>query len=74
VMRCLTLADALNARGAECRFICREHPGNLIEFIRSKGYPVHGLPLSEPQGASVLVTYEAGSGPELPHTAWLGTT
>lgn len=74
VMRCLTLADALNARGAECRFICREHPGNLIEFIRSKGYPVHGLPLSEPQGASLLVTYEAGSGPELPHTAWLGTT
>lgn len=74
VMRCLTLADALSARGAECRFICREQPGNLIEFIRSKGYPVHGLPLSEPLGASLLAVNEAGSGPELPHTAWLGTT
>lgn len=74
VMRCLTLADALDARGAECRFICREHPGNMIEFIRSKGYPVHGLPLSEPQGTSLFVADEADSGTELPHTAWLGTT
>lgn len=74
VMRCLALADALNAQGAECQFICREHPGNLIDFIRSKGYPVHGLPLSEPLGASLLAINEAGSGPELPHAAWLGTT
>lgn len=74
VMRCLTLADALSARGTECRFICREHPGNLIEFIRSKGYLVHGLPFSESEKASLLVTSEAGSRPELPHTDWLGTT
>lgn len=44
VMRCLTLADALAARGAVCRFICREHPGHLIEHIRSKGYPVQVIP------------------------------
>ena len=33
VMRCLTLADALKNRGAECYFICREHSGNLIGLI-----------------------------------------
>ncbi|AHL32976.1 polysaccharide biosynthesis protein [Pseudomonas brassicacearum] len=74
VMRCLTLADALNARGAECSFICRAHPGNLIEFIRSKGYPVHSLPFSCPQEVSLLVTNKAGGGAELAHTAWLGTS
>ncbi|MDD3575605.1 MAG: UDP-2,4-diacetamido-2,4,6-trideoxy-beta-L-altropyranose hydrolase [Halothiobacillus sp.] len=44
VMRCLTLADALAASGADCRFICREHPGHLIEHIRNKGYQVDALP------------------------------
>lgn len=66
VMRCLTLADALKAQGAECHFICREHPGNLIEHIRSKGYPAHALSLREPVGAS--------SEPALVHAAWLGST
>jgi UDP-2,4-diacetamido-2,4,6-trideoxy-beta-L-altropyranose hydrolase len=46
VMRCLTLADALTANGAQCDFICREHNGHLIEYIRSKGYHVHRLPVS----------------------------
>lgn len=44
VMRCLTLADALAKHGAQCEFICREQPGNLIGFISGKGYPVHILP------------------------------
>ena len=43
VMRCLTLADALTTKGAQCEFICREHTGNLIEHIHSKGYNVHSL-------------------------------
>lgn len=73
IMRCLTLADSLSALGTECRFICREHPGNLIDFIRSKGYWVHGLPLGELQGASIRITNEA-EGSELAHAAWLGTT
>lgn len=30
VMCCLTSADALQAAGAQCHFICREHPENLI--------------------------------------------
>lgn len=37
VMRDLTLADELRRNGAEISFVCREHPGNLIDFIRGKG-------------------------------------
>lgn len=44
IMRCLTLADALAAREAECVFICRPHAGNLLDLIRSKGYTAHALP------------------------------
>ena len=36
VMRCLTLADALHAAGAQCLFVCRTHPGHLMEKIRHK--------------------------------------
>jgi UDP-2,4-diacetamido-2,4,6-trideoxy-beta-L-altropyranose hydrolase len=62
VMRCLTLADALAARGGQCMFICREHAGNLIEHIRSKGHAVYSLPLSDEADA------------DLAHCAWLGAT
>ena len=44
VMRCLTLADALKADGAQCHFICREHPGNLIAQIRQRNFSVIVLP------------------------------
>jgi UDP-2,4-diacetamido-2,4,6-trideoxy-beta-L-altropyranose hydrolase len=44
VMRCLALADALRDGGAQCIFICREHPGNLIAQIRERGFTVHVLP------------------------------
>lgn len=40
VMRCLTLADKLRDLGANCTFICRDQPGNLIELIATRGYPV----------------------------------
>lgn len=43
VMRCLTLADALRAHGANCHFICREHPCHLIDLIRQRGFSVHAL-------------------------------
>lgn len=66
VMRCLTLADALAARGAECRFICREHPGNLIGYIQERGFPVDPLPFS---------TSKRGCpAPSLAHAAWLGAS
>lgn len=62
VMRCLTLADALATKGNQCTFICREHTGNLIEHIRSKGHAVHSLPM----GSEADV--------DLAHSAWLGAT
>lgn len=43
VMRCLTLADALKKQGANCHFICREHEGDLIDFIRQQGHQVTTL-------------------------------
>jgi len=47
VMRCLTLAQALRERGAQCSFICRENPGNLIDQIRQRGFLVHALPCDQ---------------------------
>lgn len=65
IMRCVTLADALKQKGAQCHFFCREHPGHLIELIRGKGHAVH------------VLSYEPESlidrgGPA--HAAWLGAT
>lgn len=74
VMRCLTLADALKAKGAECRFICREHPGNLIDFIRSKGYNTDALPLREPAEANSSAKVTAASAREPAHAHWLGAS
>lgn len=70
VMRCLTLADALKALAAECQFICREHQGNLIEFIRNKGYTTHALCGA---GGDTIPTHSAG-GDDLSHAPWLGAT
>ncbi len=64
VMRCLTLAAALRARGAECQFICRAHAGNLIEHIGRQGYKVSSLPI----GAGA---FQVTSGAPA-HAAWLG--
>jgi UDP-2,4-diacetamido-2,4,6-trideoxy-beta-L-altropyranose hydrolase len=44
VMRCLTLAQGLRMHGVNCRFICRNHPGNLIDQIRQHDFIVHVLP------------------------------
>jgi UDP-2,4-diacetamido-2,4,6-trideoxy-beta-L-altropyranose hydrolase len=69
VMRCLTLAGALAAHGAECQFICRDHPGNLIEFIRSKGFTAYPLPVLSSSGSDAATTV-----PEPAHRHWLGAT
>lgn len=74
LMRCLTLADALKAQGAVCQFICREHPGNLIKFIRSKGYTTHALPQREPAGANSFAEGLTVSVPDPAHAHWLGAT
>jgi len=45
VMRCLTLAEALCDLGEAVEFITRAHLGNLDEYINSKGFKVHSLPV-----------------------------
>lgn len=58
VMRCLTLADSLRAEGHQCHFICREHPGHLIQKIQDLGFAVHHLPaVSSPVPGSIPATY-----------------
>ena len=68
VMRCLTLASAMKANGASCHFICRAHSGNLIRFIREKGFSVSSLALTDSQPDSGLSTKDTGPA----HTNWLG--
>lgn len=53
VMRCLTLADALLERGAECTFICRLHDGHLIHLIEARGHKSIGL---EPISVDAVVS------------------
>ena len=70
-MRCLTLADALRAEGAECHFICREHPGHLLDFIRSKGFSTHCLSFAE---GSACFDLQARQEVQPAHAHWLGVT
>lgn len=71
VMRCLTLADALVAQGTDCQFVCREHPGDLIAFIRSKGHVVHVLDAAAANPGMSEVNPAPG---EPAHSHWLGAT
>ena len=64
VMRCLALADALGQRGGRSRFVCREHPGNLLNLIRQGGHEVYVLPAGSDDGKA------RG---DLLHAHWLGT-
>lgn len=70
VMRCLTLADALLAAGIRCHFICRAHPGNLIEQIRQRGFSVSVFPA--PAAAAMPLTDGLGASSQPIHATWLG--
>jgi UDP-2,4-diacetamido-2,4,6-trideoxy-beta-L-altropyranose hydrolase len=41
--RCLSLADALKARGARCRFFCRQVPDALAAMIAANGHELERL-------------------------------
>lgn len=71
VMRCLTLADALKTEGAECHFICREHPGHLLDLIRSKGFSAYGLSLGD---VSTAIDLGAPHAVQPAHAHWLGAS
>lgn len=64
VMRCLTLADALRERGAQSTFICRPHPGHLLDFIQRRGHTAKAVAPAD----------DAFTAPADPtHAKWLGT-
>lgn len=67
VMRCLTLATALKAKGWETLFICREHPGHLADTIRQQGHECLLLP---PPLQPVTGQPDPSATP--PHAGWLG--
>ncbi len=67
VMRCLTLATELQQQGHDCRFICREHPGHLADFIAGKGFAVDLLPPPAPDTAASDLNWNA-------HAPWLGVS
>lgn len=69
VMRCLTLARALRERGAECRFVCRAHPGYLLGRIREQGFEAFALPCASGECAQPGQAAESA----LAHAEWLGT-
>lgn len=73
IMRCLTLADALKAQGAECFFICREHDGHLIEHVRNKGYTAHALPHRTPSDLGSR-EHSLATDDALAHAHWLGVS
>ncbi|WP_242697278.1 UDP-2,4-diacetamido-2,4,6-trideoxy-beta-L-altropyranose hydrolase [Bordetella petrii] len=65
VMRCLTLARLLAAGGAQCRFVCRQHEGHLVDYIRAEGFDARGLPA----GAAMPPSPSA-----LAHAQWVGAS
>ena len=71
VMRCLTLAEALKENNKQVEFICREHEGNLIDFIQVKGFKVYSLPISE-SFSEILQSTSLESKNILNHAHWLG--
>ena len=71
VMRCLALAEALQARGAKCHFICREHVGNLIELLKARGFTTHRLCQEE---ALIDIAVDSGAEHKLTHAQWLGVS
>ncbi|MCI5190556.1 MAG: UDP-2,4-diacetamido-2,4,6-trideoxy-beta-L-altropyranose hydrolase [Candidatus Electrothrix sp. AS4_5] len=68
VMRCLTLAETLKAKGTQCHFICREHSGNLIEQIKQRGFIVKILPII----AEEMVSDDSTSTVHSEYASWLG--
>ncbi|MDN3988252.1 UDP-2,4-diacetamido-2,4,6-trideoxy-beta-L-altropyranose hydrolase [Zwartia vadi] len=70
LMRCVTLAEALRQHGAHCHFICRNHPGHLLEFVRQCGFTLTALS-TEPLISTVARGVDED--PSAPvHAEWLG--
>lgn len=70
VMRCLTLAEALEKKGAQCHFICREHPRNMIDQIRQQGFIVKVLPANTKK----MISEDSNNTVHSEYASWLGTS
>lgn len=57
VMRCKILAEELRRRGAQIRFICRAHDGNLISVLQKLGFIVDILPAKDLRESVSDLTY-----------------
>ncbi len=64
VMRCLCLAELLRELGNDVEFICRQHYGNIVKRIRSKGFNVYELELQAGRKVDNKLFY----------SSWLGVT
>lgn len=62
IMRCLTLAQVLRERGAQCHFVCKAHPGHLADLIIERGFSVAIL------ACRALATVDVFPA----HAAWVG--
>lgn len=67
VMRCLTLAKALEQKGASVFFICKDHKGNLIDFIENHGFTCHTLSIDN----EIKFIQKDSNTPS--HANWLGS-
>ena len=73
VMRCLTLAEGLNDKSTQIEFICREHEGNMIDYVENRGFKVHAIPvLKKDIGIPLPSKLEVKK--SLEHEDWLGST
>lgn len=64
-VRCLALAHAARAAGAQVEFVCRGHPGHLAGLIGSDGFAVHLL--TAPAQAAAVDAVES-------YAQWLGVS
>ncbi|MBL8350030.1 MAG: UDP-2,4-diacetamido-2,4,6-trideoxy-beta-L-altropyranose hydrolase [Burkholderiaceae bacterium] len=64
LMRCLTLADALKARGCETHFLGRPLPASARTQVESRQHQWHDIAIANPEPPEP-------DGPR--HAAWLGT-
>jgi len=70
VMRCLTLAEALQDSGADVQFVCRKYAGNLNDMVRNKGFVIHELSVSENLKPCGISDNDAGN----EYANWLGVS
>ncbi|MCI5134729.1 MAG: UDP-2,4-diacetamido-2,4,6-trideoxy-beta-L-altropyranose hydrolase [Candidatus Electrothrix sp. AW2] len=68
VMRCLTLAERFKDDGAQVFFVCRDLPGNMVGFIKNKGFLV--VTLQAPNRSSGFICAEDN----VVHAEWLGVS